>query len=107
MKTFHCSPQSWPQIPDCSTHHLWLSWDLTLESFLLHHASQIKCSTLADPRNNMTLPSPAQINLNFFSDHLTAFELWLDYGEADESPTYLPILLQVHSFVYILHKKKY
>ena len=107
MKTFHCSPQSWPQIPDCSTHHLWLSWDLTLESFLLHHASQIKCSTLADPRNNMSLSlnsstgtslnvSSTNFNLTFFSDHLTAFELWLDYGEADESPTYLPILLQVN-----------
>ena len=43
------------------------------------------------------------LNLTFFSDHLTAFELWLDYGIAEgESPTYLPILLQVCAAAFIV-----
>ena len=82
---------------------------------------------MIDPRNNMTpLPLPlfaATTSTSFFSDHLTAFEVWLDYDSSStthsstthlssrfstdpsshpattttttESPTYLPILLQM------------
>jgi regulator-associated protein of mTOR len=33
---------------------------------------------------------------SFFTEHLTAFELWLDFGETEsDAPMHLPILLQV------------
>ena len=35
-------------------------------------------------------------NSTFFSEHLTAFEIWLDFGDKGyEAPMHLPILLQV------------
>lgn len=45
---------------------------------------------LADP-NAEFVPS------NFFSEQLTAFELWLNHGNADKKPPeQLPIVLQVN-----------
>lgn len=45
---------------------------------------------MIDPKNNIAPSSP------FFSEQLTAFEIWLEFGgKKGESPMYLPILLQV------------
>eukprot|EP01034_Spumella_vulgaris_P024559 gene24559-30919_t len=103
MKSFNCTPQSWPQLPDSTNHHLWQSWDLTLESFIMYNVALIKGTGLVDHRNNMGFasanPSGAGAvtsNLSFFTDQLTAFELWLDFGHAlSEPPAHLPIVLQV------------
>ena len=102
--------------------------DLAAESCLLSAIALQKGTPMIDPRNNMApLPLPlfaATTSTSFFSDHLTAFEVWLDYDSSStthsssthfssrfttdppssfhsattattESPTYLPILLQM------------
>ena len=49
-----------------------------------------KGSPMIEPKNNLAPSTP------FFNEQLTAFEIWLDFGgRKDESPMYLPILLQV------------
>lgn len=94
MKSFGCTPQSWPQIPDSTTHQLWQSWDMALESFLTQYVSMTKGSSMVDPRNNMSFNMPT--NLTFFNDQLSAFEMWLEYGTAaTPSPPQLPVVLQV------------
>jgi hypothetical protein len=37
---------------------------------------------MVEPRNNQ--PLPMMTNSTFFTDHLTAFELWLDFGGSGE-----------------------
>lgn len=36
MKSLNCTAQSWPPLPDSSTHQLWQTWDLAAESCLFH-----------------------------------------------------------------------
>ena len=62
---------------------------------------------MLDPKNNLAPPSA------FFTEQLSAFEVWLDFGgKKDESPMHLPILLQVllsqtHRLRALLLLKKY
>eukprot|EP01038_Epipyxis_sp_PR26KG_P006077 gene6077-8370_t len=94
MKSFNCFPQSSPPLPDSTTHSLWQSWDLTLESFIIHNAALVKGTMMTDPKNNMSFAMSS--NLSFFTDQLTAFELWLDFGlPSSVPPSHLPIVLQV------------
>lgn len=94
MKSFNCEPQSSPHLPDTSTHHLWQSWDMTLESFINHNVNLQRGTSMIDPLNNIPLQLPS--NLTFFTDQLTAFDLWLDFSSStSEPPEYLPIVLQV------------
>jgi regulator-associated protein of mTOR len=63
---------------------MWHAWDLAAEMCLLQLPK-----LLADPNAEFT-PS------SFFSEQLTAFELWLAHGSADKKPPeQLPIVLQV------------
>lgn len=94
MKSFGCTPQSWPPIPDSTTHQLWQSWDMALESFLTQFVSLQKGSNMIDPKNNMSFNMPT--NLTFFNDQLSAFEMWLEFGTAaSPPPPQLPVVLQV------------
>jgi len=91
MKSLNCTPQSWPPLPDSTTHSLWQAWDLAVESCLSHIVALQKGSIMVDPKNNLSAT-----NSTFFSDHLTAFEVWLDFGgNNSEQTTFLPMLLQV------------
>lgn len=111
MKTFSCTCQSWPILPDTTNHDLWKMWDTSAEMCLIHVSKLLKGAPMVDPRNNMQfnlntetnqqisqsmndIPSP---NLPFFTQQLAAFEIWLDYGGKilNEIPSYLPIVLQV------------
>lgn len=52
---------------------------------------------MIDPKNNMPLMASAASS-SFFTDHLTAFEIWLDFESGgDETPVHLPVLLQVRN----------
>ena len=91
MGSLNCDPQSYPRLPETSSHELWQSWDLTIETFLTHFITNKNIPpTLHMPQESKSLSSV------FFSDHLSSFEIWLDFGgRNDRPPLHLPILLQV------------
>jgi len=75
----------------------------------------LKGSPMVDPKNNIRSP-PINIpppNLPFFTEQLAAFEIWLEFAAKNgDSPTLLPILLQVllsptHRLKALLLLKKY
>ncbi|XP_044508868.1 regulatory-associated protein of TOR 1-like isoform X2 [Mangifera indica] len=84
MRSANCSPISHPMLPPTHQHHMWDAWDMAAEICL----SQLP-SLVEDP-NAEYQSSP------FFSEQLTAFEVWLDHGsEHKKPPEQLPIVLQV------------
>ncbi|XP_010931321.1 regulatory-associated protein of TOR 1 [Elaeis guineensis] len=84
MRAANCSPISYPLLPSTHQHHMWDSWDMAAE-ICLSKLPQL----IANP-NSEFQPSP------FFTEQLTAFEVWLDHGsEHKKPPEQLPIVLQV------------
>ncbi|KAL0338105.1 UNVERIFIED_CONTAM: Regulatory-associated protein of TOR 1 [Sesamum angustifolium] len=84
MRSANCSPISYPMLPSTHQHHMWDAWDMAAEICL----SQLP--TLVEDPNAEFQPSP------FFTEQLTAFEVWLDHGsEHKKPPEQLPIVLQV------------
>ncbi|CAI9097189.1 OLC1v1033561C1 [Oldenlandia corymbosa var. corymbosa] len=84
MRSANCSPVSYPVLPPTHQHHMWDAWDMAAEICL----SQLPA--LVDDPNADFQPSP------FFTEQLTAFEVWLDHGsELKKPPEQLPIVLQV------------
>ncbi|KAF8397161.1 hypothetical protein HHK36_016068 [Tetracentron sinense] len=84
MRSANCSPISYPILPPTHQHHMWDAWDMAAEICL----SQLQ-SPVEEP-NAEFQPSP------FFTEQLTAFEVWLDHGsEHKKPPEQLPIVLQV------------
>ncbi|XP_062094822.1 regulatory-associated protein of TOR 1-like isoform X6 [Humulus lupulus] len=84
MRSANCSPISHPLLPPTHQHHMWDAWDMAAEICL----SQLP-SLVEDPTAEFQ-PSP------FFTEQLTAFEVWLDHGsEHKKPPEQLPIVLQV------------
>lgn len=84
MRSANCSPISYPMLPPTHQHHMWDAWDMAAEICL----SQLP--TLVEDPNAEFQPSP------FFTEQLTAFEVWLDHGSKDKKPPeQLPIVLQV------------
>ncbi|KAF3327412.1 regulatory-associated protein of TOR 2-like isoform X1 [Carex littledalei] len=84
MRTANCSPISYPRLPPTHQHHMWDAWDMAAENCLS------KLPQLLSEPNAEFQPSP------FFTEQLTAFEVWLDGGsEHKKPPEQLPIVLQV------------
>ncbi|KAL7248660.1 hypothetical protein ACSBR2_003411 [Camellia fascicularis] len=84
MRSANCSPISYPMLPPTHQHHMWDAWDMAAEICL----SQLP-ALVEDPDADFQ-PSP------FFTEQLTAFEVWLDHGsEHKKPPEQLPIVLQV------------
>ncbi|KAF6174060.1 hypothetical protein GIB67_020242 [Kingdonia uniflora] len=84
MRSANCSPISYPMLPSTHQHHMWDAWDMAAEICL----SQIH--ELVEQPNAEFQSSP------FFTEQLTAFEVWLDHGsEHKKPPEQLPIVLQV------------
>ncbi|KAL6998489.1 Regulatory-associated protein of TOR 1 [Sarracenia purpurea var. burkii] len=84
MRSANCSPISYPMLPPTHQHHMWDAWDMAAEICL----SQLP--SLVEDSNADFQPSP------FFTEQLTAFEVWLDHGsELKKPPEQLPIVLQV------------
>ena len=84
MRQYGCTPVCDPPISIYSyRHHLWLQWELVLD----HAINQF-------PQIHTT--PETYVHSSFFSDQLTAFEIWLDQKTTlIKSPEQLPILLQV------------
>ena len=87
MRSYDCTPVSQPPLPNTHQHTMWKAWDLAVDMALnqLHD--------IVDPdRRAPYEPS------SFFEEQLTAFEVWLRYGnEERQPPEQLPIVLQVGS----------
>ncbi|TBU58181.1 hypothetical protein BD310DRAFT_879568 [Dichomitus squalens] len=104
MKNYHCTPHTYPPLPPTNTHPLWASWDLAVDACLRQLPDLLKN---AEPgvakdvslgsrsrrhaaRNDQPTPSvsttapgekPYQyIPSRFFTDQLTAFEVWISRG---------------------------
>lgn len=86
MRIHHCNPVSSPPLPETHDHPLWKSWDLAVEMVL----AQIPALN-----NAPTVPYEYQ-HSTFFTEQLTAFEVYLSQGAVDKKPPdQLPIVLQV------------
>jgi len=125
LRALNCSPQSYPPLPPgVCDHPLWEAWDLACETCLygLMHdgilTNQIPLKA-DDEEPTESAPAPvakpvqpptgsaSSVSSPFFSEQLSAFEIWLDFAavhmasgrsdpsEAFESPEQLPIVLQV------------
>ena len=85
MRAFGCTPMSYPELPPTHQHPMWHAWDLAAETCL----AQLPGLLSGDP-NIEYRPS------SFFTEQLTAFEVWLEHGSRDKPPPeQLPIVLQV------------
>ncbi|KAI0673943.1 hypothetical protein C8Q78DRAFT_662134 [Trametes maxima] len=104
MKNYHCTPHTYPPLPPTNTHPLWASWDLAVDACLrqlpdllrntelsvakdvslgarnrrqaarAEQAPQAATSTASGEKPYAYLPS------RFFTDQLTAFEVWISRG---------------------------
>ncbi|XP_050935825.1 regulatory-associated protein of TOR 1-like [Cucumis melo] len=90
MRSANCSPISHPMLPPTHQHHMWDAWDMAAEICL----SQLPA--LVEDPNLEFQPSP------FFTEQLTAFEVWLDHGSENKKPPESTCALFVGIFPYVL-----
>ncbi|KXT13411.1 hypothetical protein AC579_9916 [Pseudocercospora musae] len=112
MRMFHCHPQSYPAIPATHDHPLWKSWDLAVEMILAQlpdlieqqRAQEAAIETQPSGSNGQPQQTPEldYEHSTFFSDQLTAFEIYLNAAPSNpgsagyaKPPEQLPIVLQV------------
>ena len=85
MRANNCAPVSSPRLPPTYQHPMWHAWDMAVETCLLQMPALVAGDGSAE-----FAPSP------FFTEQLTAFEVWLEHGsERKPPPEQLPIVLQV------------
>ncbi|XP_060573452.1 regulatory-associated protein of mTOR-like isoform X2 [Ruditapes philippinarum] len=84
MRSYNCTPISGPTLPRTYQHPMWQAWDLALDLCLR------QLPKLLEDESAVFQHSP------FFTEQLTAFDVWLKYGaESRAPPEQLPIVLQV------------
>jgi regulator-associated protein of mTOR len=84
MRSYNCTPVSSPELPSTCHHPMWQAWDLAVDSCLCQLPRLLTDSTAVYEHSN------------FFSEQLTAFQVWLNLGNHELSPPeQLPIVLQV------------
>ncbi|KAM3458256.1 hypothetical protein MY5147_002415 [Beauveria neobassiana] len=89
MMVYRCHPQSYPQLPDTHQHPLWETWDLAVDMALAQLPMLEKKETDGTEYEYQ--------NSTFFTEQLTAFEVYLTRGDAvaQKPPDQLPVVLQV------------
>jgi len=90
MRSFNCHPMSSPVLPPTYKHSLWKAWDLAADMCLSQLPTLIKKQEAGE---NIALEYK---HSTFFTEQLTAFEVWLAKGAISKKPPeQLPIVLQV------------
>lgn len=89
MSVYGCHPQSYPELPDTRRHPLWRSWDLAVDMAL----AQLP---MLERKETEGIEYEYQ-NSTFFTEQLTAFDVYLTRGDAmaQRPPEQLPVVLQV------------
>ncbi|GAO50281.1 hypothetical protein G7K_4411-t1 [Saitoella complicata NRRL Y-17804] len=88
MRVHQCHPVSYPAIPATHNHPMWDSWDLAVDTCL----AQLPHLIAAEHGG----PAYEYKHSSFFTEQLTAFEVWLAQGAVYKKvPDQLPIVLQV------------
>ncbi|KAI8984718.1 raptor N-terminal caspase like domain-containing protein [Mycotypha africana] len=88
MRSYQCTPMSTPKLPETHDHPMWQAWDLAVD-MCLFQLPALKAAEAGGP------PYEYQSS-TFFSEQLTAFEVWLSEGAVNPKiPEQLPIVLQV------------
>ena len=89
MTVYGCHPQSYPELPDTHQHPLWESWDLAVDLAL----AQLP---MLERKESEGIEYEYQSS-TFFTEQLTAFEIYLMRGNAhlQKPPEQLPVVLQV------------
>lgn len=83
MRSYNCNPVSYPSLPSTYHHPMWQAWDLAVDICLAQLPAILK-------------EGAPYVNSPFFSEQLTAFQVWLSFGFDGRSvPEQLPIVLQV------------
>ncbi|KAL2315196.1 Target of rapamycin complex 1 subunit mip1 [Schizosaccharomyces pombe] len=88
MLVHSCHPQSSPELPPTHDHPMWNSWDLAIDNCLSQLPDMLDAESkgIAYEYKHST----------FFSEQLTAFEVWLSQGLISRKPPdQLPLVLQV------------
>jgi regulator-associated protein of mTOR len=89
MMVYGCHPQSYPALPDTHQHPLWQTWDLAVDMAL----AQLP---MLERKESEGIEYEYQSS-TFFTEQLTAFEVYLTRGDAmaQRPPDQLPVVLQV------------
>lgn len=100
MRSYNCTPVSYPSLPACYQHPMWEAWDLALDHILGQLPALLEENATYEVLNlvvlylcNICVPlQPSQ----FFSQQLAAFQVWLlNCSDVKKPPAQLPIVLQV------------
>lgn len=82
MKNYHCTPHTYPPLPPTNTHPMWAQWDLAVDAVLRQLPDLLKNEETTN--GIATIPSLetpyTYIPSRFFTDQLTAFEVWISRG---------------------------
>ena len=117
LRSSNCTPMTYPQLPPTWQHPMWDAWDMAAENCLCQLPKlrpdlfsdrsersvvlkQVETfspyASKSSPRKSRRPVSSVYRNSTFFTDQLTAFEVWLMFGSSKQSsPEQLPIVLQV------------
>ncbi|CAO3689045.1 unnamed protein product [Rhizopus stolonifer] len=88
MRSYQCTPMSTPKLPETHDHPMWHAWDLAVDMCLF----QLPALKAAETGGTVYEYQSS----TFFSEQLTAFEVWLAEGAVNPKiPEQLPIVLQV------------
>ena len=88
MGAYNCHPISVPELPDTTTHPMWETWDLAMDGVI----SQLPAILISEEGG----PPYEYQSSNFFTEQLSAFDVYLSKGIGQrEPPSLLPVVLQV------------
>uniref|UniRef100_A0A6B2KWT6 Raptor N-terminal CASPase-like domain-containing protein n=1 Tax=Arcella intermedia TaxID=1963864 RepID=A0A6B2KWT6_9EUKA len=99
MRSCKCFPVSYPRLPPTYNHPMWQAWDLACDHCLAQLPQLLASENKKETSAGGSFSGFGSVEYKhsmFFSEQLTAFEVWLEFGTEDKNPPeQLPIVLQV------------